>query len=302
MLIAAFGIPLTTLTTGLRGILEAYEDFKSVNLLRMMLGAANFGLPAVSVMFLGPSLSLMVTSLIIARAIVLLAHLYLVQKKLPLGWMTAKFSKNNMRNLLSFGAWMTVSNVISPLMVTMDRFIISAVLGASMVAYYTVPFEVLIRMLIIPGALSTALFPRFASMITTDRTGAKLIYKKSLKVVLAAMLPICMLCVVGSHFGLTFWLGREFADRSWLIFSILACGMFFNGMASIPFAIIQGAGNPQITARLHIVEGIVCIPMLFVFLHYFGLVGAAVIWMLRVGFDLVALLFFANRCTRIDAL
>src|SRR5690606_31555838 len=45
LLLAALGVPLTTLTTGLRGVLEAYEDFKAVNLLRLALGAANFGFP-----------------------------------------------------------------------------------------------------------------------------------------------------------------------------------------------------------------------------------------------------------------
>ncbi|GAG90342.1 unnamed protein product, partial [marine sediment metagenome] len=69
LLIASLGIPLTTLTVGLRGVLEAYEDFKSVNLLRILLGVANFGLPVLSIMVFGPSLVIAVTSLIVARLI-----------------------------------------------------------------------------------------------------------------------------------------------------------------------------------------------------------------------------------------
>ncbi|RZI99069.1 MAG: flippase, partial [Haliea sp.] len=40
LLVAALGVPLTTATVGLRGVLEAFEDFRDVNLLRMLLGMA----------------------------------------------------------------------------------------------------------------------------------------------------------------------------------------------------------------------------------------------------------------------
>lgn len=295
LLIASFGIPMTTLTTGLRGILEAYEDFKAVNLLRMVLGSANFGLPVVIVMVFGPALALMVGSLIVARLVVLVAHFYLVYKKLPAGWLNAKFSKHNMRSLLSFGAWMTVSNIISPLMVTADRFIISTVLGASVVAYYTVPFEVVSKISIIPGALSAALFPRIASMLVIETLGAKHLYYQSIKIVAAAMLPICALTAIGSHWGLSIWLGKEFADHSWSIVSILAVGIFVNGMAAVPYSIIQAAGNARLTARLHILEVVLYLPLLIICLNYFGLVGAAIVWTGRVGFDFIVLVFCANK-------
>ena len=42
LLIAALGIPITTITTGMRGVLEAYGDFKNTNLLRIFLGVTGF--------------------------------------------------------------------------------------------------------------------------------------------------------------------------------------------------------------------------------------------------------------------
>ncbi len=230
LLIAALGIPFTTVTTGLRGILEAYEDFKLVNLLRMVLGAANFGLPALSVMFIGDSLAWMVGSLVAARVFTFFAHAWLVDRKLPRGWASAPFSKQNMRSLLSFGVWMTVSNIISPLMVTADRFLISAVLGAGVVAYYTVPFEVLIRVLILPSALTAALFPRLAALMVTEPSESRRLYTKCLKIVAAILAPICLAIALGSKWGLTLWLGHEFAEQSWKIVCVMALGLLLNGI------------------------------------------------------------------------
>jgi O-antigen/teichoic acid export membrane protein len=261
----------------------------------MLLGLANFALPAFSVMVFGPSLEMIVMSIITARLAVLCVHIVQAYKIMPAGWRATRVNKENIRHLMSFGAWMTVSNVISPLMVTADRFIISYVLGASIVAYYTVPFEALIRVLIIPGALTAALFPRLTSVISVDLQAAKKLYYKCLKVVARAMLPVSFLIIIGSYWGLTLWLGKDFAHNSWLITSILAVGLLFNGMAQIPHAAIQASGNMRATAIIHLSELLLYSPLLIVFLKYFGLLGAAVIWVIRVGSDLIILLLFADK-------
>jgi len=295
LLIASLGIPLTTLTTGLRGVLEAHEDFKTVNLLRMLLGFATFGLPVLSVLACGPRLDMMVASLVVARLVVLGAHMFLVKKINPRYLQAGLGDRKDIINLLSFGGWMTVSNVISPLLVISDRFIISFMLGASVVAYYTVPFEVLIRVLIIPMALTAALFPRFTSLFAIDLQAAKNLYKKSLKTVAAVMLPICFLIVVSSYWGLKIWLGQDFAQNSWNIAAVLAVGVLFNGVAQIPFAALHALGIVRVTALIHLGELILYIPLLFVFMRYFGLLGAAMIWVVRVGCDLLILLLFAKK-------
>lgn len=295
LLISAIGIPFTTATTGLRGILEAYEDFRIVNLLRMVLGAANFGLPALSVMFLSNSLVWMVLSLIGARVVMFFLHAWMAHQKLPSGWMNAPFSKDKMRGLLGFGAWMTVSNIVSPLMVTADRFVISGVLGASMVAYYTVPFEALIRVLVIPGALTAALFPRLTILMVSDVAEARRLYRKCLKIVTAALLPVCLVIGLGSSWGLTLWLGEDFAAHSWVIVSVMAAGLLLNGIAHVPFAAIQAAGDARTTACLHLFELALYIPLLFFCMQAFGILGAAIAWTARVGLDFFALMYFAMR-------
>ncbi len=294
LLIAAMGIPLATVTTGLRGILEAYEDFKVVNLLRISLGAANFGLPALSVMLIGNSLAWMVASLVAARAVMLLAHLWLVHRKLPAGWASARFDRKAMRSLLSFGVWMTVSNIISPLMVTADRFVISAVLGAGVVAYYTVPFEVLVRLLVVPGALTTALFPRLAAVMATDWPEARRLYRKCLLIVTAVLVPICLIIAIGAKLGMTLWLGQDFARHSWPIVSVMALGLLWNGMASVTFAAIQAAGDARATAYMHAIELVFYVPTLYLGMKFFGLIGVAIAWDARVGLDLAMLLVYAK--------
>ena len=295
LLIAAVCVPVTTVTVGLRGVLEAYEDFRDVNLLRMVLGLANFGLPALSVYWFGPSLVPMVASLMVARLVFGVAHWMLVRRRLGGGLGRVTLRRADVVGLLSFGVWMTVSNIVSPLMVTADRFVISAVLGAAVVAYYTVPSEVLARVLILPGALTGALFPRLASLLTDDIEAAYRIYRRCVVLTAGALLPLCAVIALGAHWGLSLWLGADFADRSAPVVAIFALGLFFNGIAFVPFAAVQAAGFARMTAQLHIAEALIYFPVLWFALGHFGLVGAAAAWTLRVGIDLVLLLGIVRR-------
>ena len=295
LFIAALGIPLTTVTTGLRGVLEAYEDFKTVNLLRILLGTANFGLPALSVMFLGPSLVYMVASLVGARLLVFAAFAVCVYIKLPTSWSKTKARTRDIKRLLSFGVWMTVSNVISPIMVTADRFLIAAVLGASAVAYYTVPFEIIVKVLVIPGALTTALFPRLASTLKKEPAIARMLYRRSVRAVAIVLAVVCGTIAIGAYQGLSLWLGGDFASKSWLIVSVLSFGIFLNGIAFVPFAMIQAAGDAKTTAVLHVFELALYVPLLIASLHFFGLLGAAIAWVCRVALDLLLLTVRAQR-------
>lgn len=294
-MLAALGIPLTTLATGLRGVLEAYEDFKWISLIRMGLGIASFGLPALCVMLIDTSLVWVVVSLVVARLVVLIAHLVLVNRQLHYAWWKIPASLAQMKKLLAFGAWMTVSNIVGPLMVTADRFIISATLGAGVVAYYTVPFEAMIRMLIIPTAISVALFPRLAAHFAGEPQLARALYWRAFRIVGMVLAPLCLATALASHWGLRLWLGASFADQSWLIVCILSLGIFFNGLAYISLATIQANGQAKKTAVLHCAELVLYLPSLFLALKWWGVAGAALVWTLRVGVDLAALTWMAHR-------
>ncbi|MEX2156183.1 MAG: flippase [Gemmatimonadales bacterium] len=297
LIIAAVGIPLTTVTSGLKGVLEGYEDFRVSSILRLLLGLLNFGLPATTVLVLGPSLPYMVSSLVVARLLILVAHVVAIHGRVSVVVIArvAPLTFERTKALLRFGAWMTASNMISPLMVTADRFVISFVLGASVVAYYTVPFDFILRLLIFPAALTTALFPRFAFLFRRDKADVRALYRRSHRLVIVGMSTICLVIAVGSDWGLSLWVGEAFAERSWMIASVLAVGVLFNSLAQIPHAAIQATGDVKTTSLIHLGEFVVYLPALFLAVHFVGLLGAAIVWVLRCTGDYALLSFFARR-------
>lgn len=277
-------IPLVLIATGLRGVLEAKHEFKSVNLVRIPLGVLMFVAPLCVLPF-SNSLVAIFFSLLLVRAATAIAFLYLCHRSLD-NFTKFTLSKAVIPELLKFGGWMTVSNIVSPIMVQMDRFVIGMMLSMAAVAYYATPYEMVTKLLVIPAAIAGVCFPQFAKLNAQKNVkDAMALYWKSCKYIFYLTFPAIIFLILFAGWILNLWLGGKFSNESTLVFQILAIGVFVNGLAAIPFAFLQGAGRSDVTAKIHVCELLVYLPLLYLSVSKFGIVGAAAIWSLRVFFD-----------------
>ena len=202
---------------------------------------------------------------------------------------------------LGEGLWMTVSNMISPVLVYADRFVVASLLSAGEVAFYATPHEIVTRLLVFPRALLPTLFPAFAATLAVDVDHAGFMFRRAVKYVLVAMFPASLLCLAFAREILTLWLGPEFAARSALVMQILSVAIFVNAAAHVPFSLLQAAGLARWTARSHIVELLLYLPALWLVTPRFGLPGVAVAWLMLVSLDTAALFVMAARALRLTA-
>lgn len=287
--IAAIGIPLATFGNGLRGALEGYEQFHISNYARMLLGGAIFLFPYLAVTIHGPSLIPVTIWLVGARLINCILSLWFVIK-LPSGaFWKAEVNQETRRKLFAFGSWMAVTNIVSPILVNADRFFIANILGAGMVAYYTVPFEFLVRLLILPGALGATLLPLMARSRNVNILEFDKAYSSGIKIISVVMFVVVVLACLVSLPLMEFFISKDFAAKSWNLVLILAIGVFFNSLAYIPYTAIHAMGSAKKTGLLHLGELIVYLPALMLLVGEFQLTGAAIAWTARTFIDAIAL-------------
>jgi len=290
----AASIPIVISTTGLRGILEAHQRFGLVNAVRIPLGIFTF-LGPVAVLPFSNSLVPVVAVLVIARLASWCAYTVLCLHVEPALRHSVSIHRAMVRPLINFGGWMTVTNIVGPLMVYMDRFLIGAVVSMAAVAYYATPYEVVTKLWIIPGALMGVLFPAFAAALVQDRARAVRLFDRAVNYIFLSLFPAVLIIVLFAHEGLTLWLGSEFADNSTLVLQLLAVGVFINSLAYVPSGLVQGAGRPDLTAKLHLIELPFYLLILWWLLGAYGIVGAAIAWVLRVAVDTLSLFIMAQR-------
>jgi O-antigen/teichoic acid export membrane protein len=288
-LIMSLSLPLVLAGNTFRGVLEAAQHFRVVNYVKIPANASIFIAPALAVP-LGLRLPGVVLLLVAVRFGSTIAYFIACNKAFPLVRKAVGFRLQMLSPMLAFGGWVTVSNVVGPFLVYMDRFFIGSVISMAAVAYYTAPYEVITRALIIPASLSITVFPAFSTLGaggSARRTQELCI--RSLKCILLLMGPVLILVIAFAHRILAIWLGSEFAEHGTTVLQILALGVLANSLAYIVFSLLQGIGRPDIVAKCHLVELVLYAMLLWFLLKHIGIVGAALAWTMRVALDAILL-------------
>lgn len=294
LFLLAFSLPWVISTAGLRGVLEANQRFDLVNAIRLPLGVFTYLGPLLVLPFLS-GLVPIIAVLVGGRILAWLAHLLLCLRALPLLRQNFAIRFGAAGPLLRFGGWMTVSNVISPLMVYFDRFFIGALVSMTAVAYYVTPYEAVTRLLLFPAALIGVLFPAFASSFPRDPNHTNHLFDRGVRIIFVLVFPLALVLVTLSSEVLTLWLGSDVARNSTTVLQWLTVGVFINSLAQAPFAVLQGIGRPDLTAKLHLAELPLYSAALWWFVQAWGIQGAALAWALRVALDAALLFALANR-------
>ena len=287
-------IPFITTTAGFRGVLEAYQKFKVINILRIILGAFTFIIPLFC-LFFTTDLFWIVTSLVFMRIVIWI--LYLLQCFKINNSIKSKFgySRELIKPVLKMSGWIAIANIAAPIIIYSDRFFIGGLISASAVTYYATPYEVVTRLWVIPAALVSVLFPIFSSSYSNNPELSKKLFSKGIKFIFLFLFPIVFLMVVFSREGMDLWLGEKFSQNSSLILQIFAIGILINSIAYIPFHFFQGIGKPDIPAKINLIELPVYVLLMWFFIIKMGTIGAALVWLFRIVIDALILFFIANK-------
>ena len=269
--------------------LEGHEKFANLNIQKVISSSLIAILPAIFCWY-KPSLVYAILGLVFGRYLSLAITFFVCKKMIiqsGIGFNVIVFKR-----LMAFGGWLTVSNIISPIMVYFDRFVISNIMGASRIAFYTAPAEAVSRLINIPYALSRALFPKLSH--SNDLDEKKKLENQSYLLISLVCLPIVIIGCFLAEFILSTWLGSNYAGLAVQVFQILLVGFYFNALAQIPFSILQADGKSKVTALIHVFEIIPYLAILFYLTYEFGIVGTAIAWSLRTFVDLI-LMFILSR-------
>jgi O-antigen/teichoic acid export membrane protein len=298
--VLAASIPLLTLSAGTRGVLEAMQRFDLVAIVRT---------PAAAFTYLGPVLVLPFSTsvvppimvLVVARATVAVAFLALSLRALPMLRAGVRPRLEHLRDLASSGLWMTIANVFGAVIAVSDRLVIGSLLSVAAVAYYAAPQELITKLTVVPMAFGTVMFPAFSALAESDRAGQTRLFAKTVFHVYLALFPITILGAAFAPELLQIWIGADFARQSQTVGRVFCGGVLLLGLGVVPYGLLQARRKAWVTALLQCIELPVYVGLLWWAAGQFGIVGAAVVWLLRLAIDSLALFLCSQPLLSADA-
>ena len=279
------------------GALESRERFLLANVLQILGMSLTQIAPAVMAVAVSPSLTAVIPTAVIAQAssvVVVLSVVY----RLEGPFSVRAFDRREARALLGYGGWISVSNLIGPLLLSFDQFLIGSIMGVAAVAHYAVPMNLVTRSQIFPAALARTFFPRMSGLSAGD---ARVLGARAISSLGYGFAAVCAPAIILSPIFFRYWIGGEFALHAAPVAQILFLGAWINGLAFIALTLIQSQGRPDITGKLHMIEIVPFLVILWTLTSTLGINGAAIAWSVRCAADALAL-FWVSGLPRRDVL
>jgi len=216
----ALSLPFMLASTSLRGVLGALQRFDLVNAVQVPVSILSIVFPALSLPF-GWTVSTVVLLIVITRASASLGYLLLCIRQLPRLRSKFRISRVVLIKLLKYGGWITITGVISPVLVYLDRFLIGTMISMTAVTLYAAPYEVVNRLRILPIALMRTFFPEFSALSSRgNKTEVETLASRSFKYILFPVGVVSLILLVFAPEILELWLGSRFANEASIVLSI----------------------------------------------------------------------------------
>lgn len=289
---AAVAIPVLLLQGIFRGVLSSYQRFGWITGVNTVATTLQWGLACI-LAWRGYDVAVVVFSTVLVRMLAAIGYGAVLRAILPHLDFFRVPDLAGLSKLVRFGSWVTVSQLIGPLLVYLDRVFIASFVSLPAVALYTVPYEAMTRLRVIPSSLVASLYPAFSERCSEEQQiQLSHLYERSVCYLLVLLLPTTVFLAVLGPDVLSIWMGKRFASETVAVVEILALGVFANGISYLPYNALQAAGRPDLTGKFHVLELPPYIALCLILIPRWGIIGAALACTFRFSLD-AALLFWA---------
>lgn len=281
--------PVIMCLSTVRGALEAAQRFDVSNVLKM---AVNLSTYLVPLLFLKLRLDILdiVGALFLVRLLCLALFMGICYRVYPFLGSYPPNAKVSLRSIVRFTSWIAVSNILIPIFSQMDKYFIVGGESFHRLSFYTIPFEVINGIWIIPSSIAAVAYPAFSYYRENASASEELLHYSS-KYIMVLLLPLIVFLFMFSKEILFLWQGPEVARNSASVLRILLLGVFINSISWVPGNMLTGQGRPDIVAKIHIAQVPVFIVAAYFLIQKYSIVGAAIAFTLRVSFETFLILF-----------
>lgn len=295
---AAFALKIMSVSFVL-GMLSSVLNTPLLTRLRMDLNTLTNAVPKALmlaftpiILYFGGGIIGAVWVVLIASILIFAGQLYCAGRLLP-ELFTPEIDRNILRPLLKFGAGLVVAVIAVVILQNLEKILLPTLVSVKALAYYSVAFTLASITSMFASSMVQSLIPAFSQLLGQDKkTEFDALFSRAIRLNMICIPPAIMVLFVIARPFFSIWAGKDFGQESTFPFYVLLAGLLFNLIAYIPYSAIAAYGRTDIFAKLSWIELVVIVLVSLTLIRYFGILGAAMAWTIRMwieGFVLMGL-------------
>ncbi len=265
---------LSLLISFFRNVYEAKQKFFLVSSLRSIISSVMIVAPTLG-FWLGLDIIASFHIVLFMYVVVFCIYFIIYLKEYP--FPEFKLLKRSIfKELILFGIWVTGLSLIHPIFLYLDRFFISYSIGLELVSFYTTPYDLVSKMTLVSGSLTTAFFSGVSYWhAKKDIKSLQESFRKTFSFVFYSLSVVALLLALIAPDFLRFWINEEYMLASTSVFRILVLSYFFLSLYMVLLRFAYGLGLPKFPFLLSVFQLPPYVLLLVLLTKSYGLEGAA---------------------------
>lgn len=282
----AYGYWLFLLSPLSNALLHAKLKIRLVNGLQGVASTCMQLIPAIYCYLYSADLMTAIALLLTIKTLQIILMLGHLSSDLSLS-LTASEFRFYVKKVIDYTKWLGPSNIIGVILLSVDKLVISATLGPAKLALYSIPADLVGRLLVIQRSFNQALFPRLAGLTFDEATDTSK-HSESLIRTLMSLITIIAIFLIDEFVEI--WIGVGVANEAAFLAKVLLVGIWWNALVTPYHAQFLATKNPRPILFLFVTELTLFYVALLLIVPIYGLLGAATLWSIRVVLDSLVIL------------
>jgi len=207
------------------------------------------------------------------------SYVVALMRLMPVVSLRPRLSFSTIKKVWRYSIHMNLISVLSVVFVQSDRLIISRFLSVTELGYYSLAYNIVSGLSVIPTVLTTALFPQLAQDMSLGKTN-------EIRSRCDIAVQLLMYAVAGAGCVLVFfgrdilwWISADGAMRAYRPMVLLAGGFVLAAAIAVPYTLSVAAGETRVPLLVNLAAVVVYVPMVYGLVRAWGITGAACAWL-----------------------
>lgn len=192
------------------------------------------------------------------------------------------------RSLVGVALPFVAAGILVGLLADVEKLAIAIARSVEDFTYYTVTYNAALRLTTVANAIAMVLSPRLAYVgAQGQRELAVTLTRQASRLVVGGMFALLAPLIMVTPELLEAWLGHDFSVRSTRPTRLVLLGLLVNTSVYPLFAATRARARPVAVAGLYAIELPLHLALVYIFVTFWGITGAAAAWAVRVTGDAI---------------
>lgn len=280
LLVSGLTFLLSMLLSGLSSIPAGLQRFDLLTIVGLALQTPA-AVASILVLYFGFGLKGVTVVSAVGPAVGLFIFAIMNRKLLPGFRPVPEWNPEVLARVFSFSAYAFVANFSGAILFQLDKIFIGALSNVRSVTFYTVPGSLAQRLHSASSSLSVVVLPLSSDLLARGEVErVKELYRRATRFVALFICSVGIPLFVFARDILHYWLSSTFATNSTDVLRLLVVTYSILALTAVPYYVVMASGKPRLAAIYGTSAAALNVILIVVLIPPFGIVGAAVAYLL----------------------